>query len=62
MTVPLCNGSTTDSGSVCLGSNPSGTTYKTKAAKILILTAFVFCLHTRWLRKDGVNLKSCGVH
>ena len=45
----MCNGSTTDSGSVCLGSNPSGATQKERIAIGLfsllfriICTRFVF--------------------
>ncbi len=33
--VPLCNGSTTDFGSVSLGSNPGGTTKKNSLYVIL---------------------------
>ena len=34
--VPLCKGSTTDFGSVSLGSNPGGTTYETERLQRLL--------------------------
>gem|GEM_PF-3357330 len=40
--VRLCNGSTTDSDSVCLGSNPGRTTKNNKALQIDICSALLF--------------------
>lgn len=37
--VPWCNGSTTDFGSVCLGSNPGGTTKNPAHRRV-----FLFCI------------------
>lgn len=39
--VSWCNGSTADSGSVCLGSNPSETTKKTADNQLIISHSFL---------------------